>query len=132
MKYFLFPENFINPEKCTWENKKFLCSNNHTCIDIHQVCDGKHQCPDQSDESILCSAPTHSCSHHNCSHTCVQLPTGPKCYCPEGYHNINDKECQDINECEIYGEYFLHVVRALAAAMFLVLLNIIATHINLI
>nr|AVH84929.1 vitellogenin receptor [Harmonia axyridis] len=96
-------ENFINPEKCTWENKKFLCSNNHTCIDIHQVCDGKHQCPDQSDESILCSAPTHSCSHHNCSHTCVQLPTGPKCYCPEGYHNINDKECQDINECEIYG-----------------------------
>nr|WBR46502.1 vitellogenin receptor [Coccinella septempunctata] len=96
-------ENFISPEKCTWENKKFLCANNHTCIDMHNVCDGKHHCPDKSDESILCTAPAQSCTHHNCSHECAQLPTGPQCYCPEGYHNINEKECQDINECEIYG-----------------------------
>lgn len=100
----LFLENFISPDKCTWENKKFLCANNHTCIDIQQVCDGKHQCPDKSDESVLCSSPNHQCSRHNCSHTCVQLPTGPQCYCPEGYHYINEKECQDINECETYGK----------------------------
>ncbi|KAL3286983.1 hypothetical protein HHI36_001469 [Cryptolaemus montrouzieri] len=96
-------ENYIDPKLCTWDNKKFLCSDNHTCIDIHLVCDGNPQCPDKSDESLLCSSPASSCANHNCSHTCIQLPTGPKCYCPEGYHNIDEKECQDINECEKYG-----------------------------
>ncbi|KAK9873892.1 hypothetical protein WA026_002245 [Henosepilachna vigintioctopunctata] len=96
-------ENYIKPNDCTWENRKFLCSNNHTCIDIHHVCDGEFHCPDRSDESALCKAPASLCSKQNCSHNCLQLPTGPKCYCPDGYKTINEKECEDINECEIHG-----------------------------
>lgn len=43
------------------------------------------------------------CYHHNCSHECIQTPEGPLCLCPKGYHQLSDKHCQDINECETYG-----------------------------
>lgn len=52
----------------------------------------------------LCNHSQLNCATHNCSHDCIDLPTGPRCICPAGYHNINEKVCLDINECEEYGK----------------------------
>ncbi|CAG9813302.1 unnamed protein product [Phaedon cochleariae] len=95
-------ENHVPIEKCSMDNRKFLCSNNKTCIDLHLVCDGHPQCPDRSDEGPLCNT-TFDCTKHGCSHECIHLPTGPKCLCPSGYNTIDDKHCHDINECEQFG-----------------------------
>lgn len=52
---------------------------------------------------ILCTHSELTCAKHGCSHDCTQLPTGPRCLCPIGYHNVDEKTCVDINECEEYG-----------------------------
>ncbi|CAG9839329.1 unnamed protein product [Diabrotica balteata] len=96
-------ENHVPLDQCTWDKRKFLCSNNKTCIDLHSVCDNKFDCPDFSDEGKLCNSSTVLCKNNKCSHTCISLPTGPKCLCPNGYHTIDDSNCLDINECTIYG-----------------------------
>ncbi|KYB26208.1 vitellogenin receptor isoform X1 [Tribolium castaneum] len=91
-------ESHFELKECTLENQRFLCSDTKTCIKLSEVCDEVNHCPDKSDEGFSCKK---TCE--NCSHNCVQLPTGPKCLCPKGYRNIDEKHCQDINECEIYG-----------------------------
>ncbi|KAG5883038.1 hypothetical protein JTB14_028377 [Gonioctena quinquepunctata] len=93
-------ENHVPIDQCTLDNRKFLCHNNSTCIDLLEACDGNHNCPDGSDEGALCKTPALSCIKHGCSHECFQLPNGPKCLCPPGYITEDDKHCKDINECE--------------------------------
>lgn len=107
---------------CTIDNRKYLCKSNRTCIDMKLVCDGGFHCPDKSDEDLKCSLGTlnvltfqnccyfgcivcveeYQCPSHNCSHDCVQTPSGPFCLCPLGYHQLSEKHCIDINECEKY------------------------------
>lgn len=102
----LFTEHHFDIHKCNMDEKKFLCADNKTCIDLHKTCNNHNDCPDKSDEGPVCILKTRSCAEHNCSHECIQLPSGPKCICPTGYHNIDEKNCQDINECERYGKCF--------------------------
>lgn len=52
---------------------------------------------------FLCVLEEDQCYHHNCSHECIQTPSGALCLCPKGYHQLSDKHCEDINECETYG-----------------------------
>lgn len=69
------------------------------------MCDSSSQCPDGSDEGGLCKA-SDECKSFKCSHDCVQMPSGPVCLCPKGFHLVNNKTCEDVNECKIYGMYF--------------------------
>ena len=92
----------MSPEHCTFDQRMFLCADKRTCLKLTQVCDNKAECPDGSDEGPMCK--TKTCATHECSHDCIQLPTGPKCICPKGYNTINEKLCEDINECEEFGK----------------------------
>ncbi|ENN78282.1 hypothetical protein YQE_05433, partial [Dendroctonus ponderosae] len=71
-------EHHFDPTQCTLDQKKFLCLDGKACVDLTNVCNGRNDCLDKSDE-------------------------GPRCICPAGYHNVNEKVCIDINECEEYG-----------------------------
>ncbi|CAG9766392.1 unnamed protein product [Ceutorhynchus assimilis] len=96
-------EHHFDLKDCTLDKKMFLCLDGKACVDFKKVCNNRNDCLDKSDEGGLCGNSALTCSSHNCTHDCVQLPTGPKCLCPIGYHNIDEKSCQDINECEEYG-----------------------------
>lgn len=113
-----FLDALIHPEQCKLDAGHFLCADNKTCIERSQVCDGTTNCPDKSDESILCTK-KQSCLLHNCSHECILLPTGPKCVCPSGYTTVDEKHCKDINDCQIYGTY--HALNYVIVLLFVAL-----------
>ncbi|XP_066143370.1 vitellogenin receptor [Euwallacea fornicatus] len=96
-------EHHFDPKQCTTDQRKYICLDGKACVDFKMVCNGKYDCFDKSDEGKLCNHSELNCSTHGCSHDCYQLPTGPKCFCPVGYHNVDEKTCVDINECEEFG-----------------------------
>lgn len=93
----------ISPEQCIIETGHFLCANNQTCIKADHVCDNTNNCPDGSDEGQQCLSTTNTCNTQNCSHSCIQLPSGPVCTCQPGYHTLDGKNCIDFDECQLYG-----------------------------
>lgn len=82
--------------------KKFLCSDNSTCLKINDVCDDKWDCNDGSDEAPICNS-SESCDSLKCPPLayCKILPkSGPTCICPLGYqYSASQNLCIDINEC---------------------------------
>ncbi|XP_022903502.2 vitellogenin receptor [Onthophagus taurus] len=94
-------EKQIDPNECTLDERRYLCPDNKTCIRLNQLCDTKKDCPDGIDESPSCLL--RPCTNTTCSHECANLPEGPKCLCPKGYHRVTDRQCEDIDECETFG-----------------------------
>ncbi|GFT42183.1 hypothetical protein NPIL_118931 [Nephila pilipes] len=75
------------PKKLCSE-EEFTCSSG-TCLNRSEVCNGKKDCSDGSDEGAHCGD---VCANVTCSQKCRATPTGPECYCEDGYSLDSDNK----------------------------------------
>lgn len=78
---------------------QFECSEG-SCIPLENVCNKNPDCIGWEDESAeLCGV--NECAKNNggCSQICVDLPIGYRCDCRAGYRLIDNRTCDDVDEC---------------------------------
>lgn len=77
-----------------------LCKPTNECITVDQLCDGRINCEDGSDEGLLCKEKL--CDHNTeCSHFCHNAPEGIVCSCPlHLYLQPNGKDCSLEHACD--------------------------------
>ncbi|CAH2989503.1 unnamed protein product [Chilo suppressalis] len=70
------------------------------CIPLSKVCDKKPDCPNFEDEPRdKCGA--NECAKNNggCTQRCVDTPVGYYCDCDKGYKLVDNRTCEDVDEC---------------------------------
>ncbi|KAG8239911.1 hypothetical protein J437_LFUL014957, partial [Ladona fulva] len=84
------------------------------CIPLSQVCDKKPDCPNWEDEpgercgKNECKGETYpggppGIANGGCSQLCVDTPGGYHCDCLSGFYLVDNKTCDDVNECDTPG-----------------------------
>ncbi|GFT89373.1 low-density lipoprotein receptor-related protein 4 [Trichonephila clavipes] len=77
----LTESNRFFPTEPMCSEEEFLCSSG-MCLNRSKVCDGKKDCSAGDDEGSHCGD---VCTNATCSQNCRVTPTGPECYCDDGY-----------------------------------------------
>lgn len=78
---------------------QFECSE-ASCIPLESVCDKKMDCLNWEDERVdLCNVDECAKDNGGCSQLCINLPIGYRCDCKPGYKLIDNRTCDDIDEC---------------------------------
>ncbi|XP_043066692.1 low-density lipoprotein receptor-related protein 1 isoform X1 [Drosophila bipectinata] len=82
------------------EHPDRLCGFSRQCISVNQLCDGKNDCEDTTDEGFLCADKL--CERDNeCSHRCHNTPEGYICSCPDHlFLQPNGKRCSMQHACD--------------------------------
>ncbi|XP_074113009.1 low-density lipoprotein receptor isoform X3 [Cotesia typhae] len=78
---------------------QFECSEG-SCIPLDRVCDKKPDCIGWEDESQeRCGVNECLKNNGDCTQICVDMPIGYRCTCRPGYRLIDNRTCDDIDEC---------------------------------
>ncbi|KAK0079342.1 hypothetical protein PV325_001381 [Microctonus aethiopoides] len=86
------------PSACDPQTQ-FECSEG-SCIPLDRVCNKKPDCIGWEDESPeRCGV--NECLKNNggCTQVCIDMPIGYRCDCRPGYRLIDNRTCDDIDEC---------------------------------
>ncbi|XP_046389080.1 low-density lipoprotein receptor isoform X2 [Ischnura elegans] len=106
-------ENCTSPTPPCDPKTEFDCGGG-MCIPATKACDGKPDCPNWEDEprgrclTNECKGETYEggppgLPNGGCSQTCVDTPTDYYCDCLTGYHLVDNRTCDDIDECDTPG-----------------------------
>lgn len=95
-------QNATLPTACQYPDR--ICRPTNVCIKVDQLCDGRMDCPDNTDEGFRCKDQLCDKTTRECSHTCHNAPEGFVCSCPEHlYLQPNLKDCKVDHACEHWG-----------------------------
>ncbi|XP_049880438.1 low-density lipoprotein receptor isoform X2 [Pectinophora gossypiella] len=91
--------NCTRPKPPCDKKTEFDCGGG-MCIPLSKVCDKKPDCPNFEDEPRdRCGE--NECAKNNggCTQRCVDTPVGYYCDCEKGYKLVDNRTCEDIDEC---------------------------------
>ncbi|CAH1393043.1 unnamed protein product [Nezara viridula] len=81
---------------------KRTCDNGSVCLELFKLCDGRNDCQDGYDESLLCGED--QCAMITDCTFCQNTPEGHICYCPDGqYFHEDTKMCKKDRPCSEWG-----------------------------